>query len=113
MRGKSYLSLGNMSMGIVGSQVDPAFFERFLGMRVEHVDMVEFARRIEKSIFDDEEFRRAMSWVKTNCREGKDHNPPDMQMSREQKQKAWEWSVKMALIGRDLMVGNPRLEAIG
>jgi L-fucose/D-arabinose isomerase len=113
MRGKSYLSLGNMSMGIAGSQVNPAFFERFLGMRVEHVDMVEFVRRIERGIFDPQEFARAMAWVNANCPEGKDYNSPDMQLSADAKAKAWEWSVKMALIGRDLMVGNPRLEALG
>ena len=113
MRGKSYLSLGNMSMGIAGSQVDPAFFERFLGIRVEHVDMVEFVRRIERGIFDPEEFAKAMAWVKKNCPEGKDYNTPDMQLSPDAKAKAWEWSVKMALIARDLMVGNSRLDALG
>jgi L-fucose isomerase len=113
MRGKSYLSLGNMSMGIAGSQVDPAFFERFLGIRVEHVDMVEFVRRIERGIFDPAEFAKAMKWVRKNCPEGKDYNAPDMQLSAEAKAKAWEWSIKMAMIGRDLMVGNPRLAELG
>ncbi len=113
MRGRSYLSLGNVSMGIAGSQVEPGFFERYLGMRVETVDMVEFVRRVERGIFDDHEYRRAMTWVKDNCREGKDWNPPEMQLSPEQNARAWEWSVKMALIGRDLMIGNPRLEQMG
>ena len=113
MRGKSYLSLGNMSMGIAGSQVDPAFFERFLGVRVEHVDMVEFIRRIERGIFDPDEFAKAIQWVRKNCREGKDYNAPDMQLSAEQKARAWEWSVKMAIIARDMMIGNPRLEELG
>ncbi len=113
MRGKSYLSVGNMSMGIAGSQVDPAFFERFLGIRIEHVDMVEFVRRVERGIFDPGEFAKAMRWVSRNCREGKDYNAPDMQLSPEQKAKAWEWVVKMTLIARDMMVGNPRLEELG
>src|SRR5512136_2364635 len=45
MRGQSYLSMGGTSMGIVGSIVDHAFFERYLGMRVECVDMSELSRR--------------------------------------------------------------------
>jgi L-fucose/D-arabinose isomerase len=113
MRGRSYLSMGSVSMGIAGSIVDPAMFENFLGMRVESVDMVEFVRRIERGIYDPDEFSRAMDWVKANCPEGEDHNPPDKQRTREQKDGDWELSVKMALIARDLMVGNPRLADIG
>lgn len=113
MRSKSYLSLGNISMGIMGSSVNHDVFERYLGMRIMTVDMVEFVRRIERTIYNEDEFARAMTWVKANCREGTDHNKPDMRMSRQQKQKTWEWSVKMALIARDMMVGNPHLETIG
>jgi L-fucose isomerase len=113
LRGKSYLSLGNVSMGIAGSQVNPEFFERYLGMRVETVDMVEFARRIERGIYDEEEFRLAAAWVKEHCREGKDYNAAADKLSSEANQRAWDWSVKMAMIGRDLMVGNPRLAELG
>jgi L-fucose isomerase len=113
VRGKSYLSMGAVSMGIAGSIVDPSFFESYLGMRVESVDMAEFARRIEEGIYDAEEFERALAWVKEKCPEGKDHNPPAQQRSREQKDEDWAVSVKMALIARDLMVGNPRLEELG
>jgi L-fucose isomerase len=113
MRGKSYLSLGGVSMGIAGSIVDQAFFESYLGMRVEAVDMTEFVRRIDEEIYDPDEFPRALSWVKENCREGRDHNPPEKQRSREQKDRDWEFVVKMAMIARDLMVGNPRLEELG
>jgi L-fucose/D-arabinose isomerase len=113
LRGTSYLSLGNVSMGIAGSQVQPDFFERYLGMRVETADMVEFARRIERGIYDEEEFRRAWAWVKDHCREGKDYNAAADKLSAEENQRAWEWSVKMALIGRDLMIGNPRLADLG
>ena len=56
MRGKSYLSLGGVSMGIAGSIVDQPFFERYLGMRVETVDMTEFTRRMEEGIYDPDEF---------------------------------------------------------
>ncbi|MBT4503915.1 MAG: L-fucose isomerase, partial [Gemmatimonadetes bacterium] len=113
MRGKSYLSMGSVSMGIAGSIVDQAMFENFLGMRVEVVDMVEFVRRIEENIYDPDEFQKALAWVKANCPEGEDHNPPEKQRSREQKDRDWEISVKMALIARDLMVGNPRLAELG
>jgi len=113
MRGKSYLSLGGTSMGIAGSIVDQSFFEKYLGMRVEAVDMSEFSRRLEEGIFDPEEFKKALKWTKEKCNEGKDHNPPELQRSREQKDQDWETVVKMTMIGRDLMVGNPGLEAIG
>lgn len=113
MRGKSYLSLGGVSMGIAGSIVDQPFFEQYLGMRVEVADMSEFIRRIEEGIYDLEEYQRALKWVKTYCREGKEYNPPAMQRSREQKDKDWETVVKMTLIARDLMIGNPRLAELG
>jgi L-fucose isomerase len=113
MRGKSYLSLGGVSMGIAGSIVDQAFFESYLGMRVEAVDMTEFVRRIDEEIYNPEEFSRALAWVKENCREGRDHNPPEKQRSRKQKDQDWEFVTKMAMIARDLMVGNPRLEKLG
>ena len=113
MRGKSYLAMGGVSMGIVGSIVDQPLFEEYLGMRVETVDMSEFTRRMEEVIYDPEEFERALVWVKENCPEGKDYNPPQNQRTREQKDADWEISVKMALIARDLMVGNPRLAELG
>jgi L-fucose isomerase len=113
MRGKSYLAIGGTSMGIAGSIVDPAFFESYLGMRSEMVDMSEVLRRIEEGIYDPEEFERAMAWVKENCPEGKDYNPPEKQHSRERKDASWEFSVKMALIVRDLMTGNPKLADMG
>jgi L-fucose isomerase len=113
MRGKSYLSMGGVSMGIAGSIVDQSLFEAYLGMRVEAVDMSEFVRRIDEEIYDKEEFERAVAWVKENCREGKDCNPPEQQRSRAQKDEDWATSVKMAMIARDLMVGNPQLGALG
>ena len=113
LRGKSYLALGGVSMGIVGSIVDQAFFEGYLGMRVETADMSEFTRRIEEGIYDPEEYRRALAWTKAKCKEGREYNPANRQRTRQQKDQDWETVVKMALIGRDLMVGNPRLEALG
>jgi L-fucose/D-arabinose isomerase len=113
LRGKSYLSLGSVSMGIAGSIVDQSFLESYLGMRVESVDMSEFVRRIDEGIYDQEEFTRALAWVKANCKEGRDHNAPELQLSRAQKDQGWETVVKMAIIARDLMIGNPRLAELG
>ncbi len=109
MRGKTYLSLGNVSMGIAGSMVNHDFFEKYLGMRVMCVDMSEFTRRIEEEIYDKSEFKRALEWVKQNCKEGADTNPKHLRLGRKQLDQVWETCVKMALIGRDLMIGNPAL----
>jgi L-fucose isomerase len=113
MRGKSYLSMGSVAMGIAGSIVNPDFFESYLGMRCESVDESEFIRRIEEEIYDKDEFKRAISWVKENCKEGPDLNDPDKRKSRAQLDKDWEFCVKMAIIARDLMIGNPKLGAAG
>lgn len=111
MRGKSYLSVGGVSMGIAGSIVDQNFIEDTLGMRVECVDMTEVVRRIEEKIYDEDEFKRALAWVKRNCPEGKDYN----KKSRSKQRKNWEWEfvTKSAIIVRDLMIGNPRLKKLG
>jgi L-fucose/D-arabinose isomerase len=113
MRGTSYLSMGSVSMGIAGSMVDAGFFREYLGMRTEFVDMTEFVRRINENIYDVGEFSRAIKWVRENCREGEDRNPASKQRSREQKDRDWEFVVKMTLIARDLMVGNGKLAGAG
>ena len=113
MRGKSYLSVGGVSMGIAGSIVDQSFFEEYLGMRVEAVDMSELVRRMDEKIYDETEFNSALSWVKAHCKEGKDCNPPAQQRSPQAKAKEWETVVKMTLIIRDLMQGNSRLGELG
>lgn len=111
MKGKSYLSMGSVSMGIAGSIVREDFFQDYLGMRNEYVDMSEFIRRMNLEIYDREEFRRALAWTKKYCKEGKDLNRKPR--TREQKDKDWETVVKMAIIARDLMVGNPGLKDLG
>ena len=113
MRGKSYLSIGGTSMGIAGSIVDDAFFERYLGMRVETVDMSELTRRMNEGIYDKAEYTRALAWTRANCPEGADRNKPHRQRSREQKDADWETVVKMTMIGRDLLTGNSRLDDLG
>lgn len=109
MKGKSYLQIGSVCMGIAGSAIDTDFFEKYLGMRVESVDEVEVLRRIEEGIFDKEEYERALSWTKKYCPEGLDKNPVKVQKSREQKDKDWEFVIKTACIIRDLMNGNQKL----
>ncbi|MEI6085923.1 MAG: L-fucose isomerase, partial [Verrucomicrobiota bacterium] len=113
MRGKSYASIGGTSMGIAGSVVDTAFFEAYLGMRVMFVDEIERVRRMERGIYDPKEYAKALAWVKANCPEGPDVNDPKKFRSREVKDKEWEICVKMALITRDLMIGNPKLAELG
>ncbi|WP_113672290.1 L-fucose isomerase [Vallitalea guaymasensis] len=113
MKGKSYLSLGSVSMGIAGSVVNPAFFKDYLGMRNEYVDMSEFIRRMDNKIYDPVEYEKAIKWVKENCVEGEDRNDKELMHTREQKDQEWETVVKMTLIAKDLMVGNPRLAELG
>jgi L-fucose/D-arabinose isomerase len=113
MRGKSYLSMGGTSMGIAGSVVDTAMWEKWLGMRVEAIDMTEFVGRMSKGQYDPAEYQTALAWVKENCPEGKDYNSPATTRTRAQIDQEWEDSVKMALIARDLMVGNPKLAEMG
>jgi L-fucose isomerase len=100
-------------MGIAGSIVDQPFFEDYLGMRVETIDMTEFLRRMDRGIYDMSEYERALAWTRENCREGKDWNALEKQRSREQKDRDWETCVKMALVARDLMNGNPKLAEMG
>ena len=109
MRGKSYLQIGSICMGIGGSIIDPAFIEEYLGMRVESVDEVEVIRRMSEGIYDKAEFERALKWTKEKCIEGFDKNREDIQKTREEKDADWEFVVKMMCIIKDLMNGNENL----
>lgn len=119
MRGKSYLQIGAVTMGIAGSIIDPNFMEEYLGMRVESVDEVEIIRRMTEGIYDHGEYEKALSWTKSHCREGFDKNPEFVKRSDEQKERDWEFVVKMMCIIKDLMNGNSHLpegreeEAVG
>lgn len=119
MRGKSYLQIGSVTMGIGGSIMNPDFFEEYLGMRVESIDEVEIIRRMTEGIYDHDEYTKALSWTKSNCPEGFDKNPPNVQRNDEQKERDWEFVVKMMCIIKDLMNGNDNLpegceeEAVG
>ena len=109
MRGKSYLQIGSICMGIGGSIIDPAFIEEYLGMRVESVDEVEIIRRMTEGIYDEAEFQKALAWTKEKCKEGFDKNPVEVQKSAKEKEQDWEFVVKMMCIIKDLMNGNANL----
>ncbi len=109
MRGKSYLQIGSVTMGIGGSIIDPAFIEEYLGMRVESIDEVEIIRRMSEGIYDKEEYEKALAWTKEHCKEGLDKNPEFVRASDEKKAEAWEFIVKMMCIIKDLYNGNPKL----
>lgn len=111
MRDKSYLSVGGVAMGIASSIVDTNFFQEYLGMRNESVDMSEIIRRVNEGIYDKAEYERALKWTLENCKinEGDDHNKPEIQSDRKRKDEEWEFIVKMAMIIRDLMIGNPEI----
>ena len=114
MRGKSYLSIGAVCMGIAGSIVNPDFFEDYLGMRCEGIDEVEIIRRMDRGIYDHEEFEKALAWAKVHCKENEDIcNRPDLKKTREEKDADWAFAIKMALIIRDLLQGNPKLKEMG
>ncbi|MDR0700779.1 MAG: L-fucose isomerase, partial [Tannerella sp.] len=115
MRGKSYLAIGSVSMGIAGSIVNPDFLREYLGIRAEYVDCSEILRRVKQEIFDREEFEKAMEWTRRNCmaNEGEDFNRESIRSSGKQKDEDWAFVVKMTLIMRDLMIGNEKLEEMG
>ena len=116
MRGRSYLQMGSVCMGIAGSIVDPDFFQEYLGMRNESVDLTEIIRRMDEGIYDHEEYERAMAWTEKNTKinEGDDFkNRPEKRKTREQKDSDWKFVVKMTIIMRDLMIGNPKLKEMG
>lgn len=115
MRGESYLSIGSVCMGIAGSMVNADFLQEYLGMRTEYVDSSEIIRRIEKDIYDKNEFEKAVEWVEKNCKPNElpDHNPNQLKRNRKQKDEDWEYVIKMTIIMRDLMVGNQRLAEMG
>jgi L-fucose isomerase len=115
MRGTSYLAIGSVCMGIAGSMVNADFLQEYLGMRTEYVDSSEIIRRIEKDIYDKEEFGKAVAWVEKNCKPNElpDHNPEHLKRDRKQKDADWEYVIKMTMIMRDLMIGNPKLDEMG
>jgi L-fucose isomerase len=115
MRGKSYLAIGTVSMGIAGSMVNADFLQEYFGMRTEYVDCSEIIRRVQQGIYDEDEYEKALEWAKKKCavNELPDHNPDAIRRSRQEKDEDWAFVVKMTLIMRDLMIGNEKLNELG
>lgn len=119
MKNKAYVNIGGISMGISGSYCDASVFQKYFGIRPEWVDMTEVLRRITLEIYDPAEYEKALSWVKLNCPEGFDCNAgKDLpEIIRRSKvipaDKDWEFIVKMTIIIRDIMFGNPKLDELG
>ncbi|CAP56600.1 L-fucose isomerase [Gluconacetobacter diazotrophicus] len=111
MRGRTYLSIGGVSMGIAGSIVDHAFFRSWLDMRVQAVDMTELRRRLDRKIYDTAELETAQAWADARFRFGIERNarPRDAAGKRE----ILSESLAMTLCIRDMMHGNARLAAMG
>ena len=111
MRGKSYLSVGGTSMGIAGSIVS----QRSVRGLPRH------ARRVGGHDRDRAPHRSGHlrpAGVPRGLRLGAGELPRGRGLQPEEaiaKQKDAEWAfcVKSAMIVRDLMVGNPRLAALG
>ncbi len=114
MRGTSYLSIGSVAMGIAGSIVNPDFFEEYLNMRCESVDETEILRRMDEGIYDPEEYQRARQWVRENLQknQGADVYNGKQGKTPEEQEKIWDFVTKMTMIGRDLMIGNEKLNQI-
>lgn len=113
MRGKAYVGVGSVSMGIAGSFLDPIFMQKYLGVRAEWVDMSEILRRVELGIYDHEEYERELAWIRANCKRGFDPNPPEWQSTPEEEEEQWKFIAKMTLAIRDIMLGNPKLAEMG
>ena len=119
MKNKSYVNLGGVAMGIAGSYCDANFFQKYLGIRPEWVDMTEIIRRITLEIYDHEEYEKALAWVKANCKEGFDcnagkHLPEVITKSKVvPADKDWEFITKMTMVMRDILYGNPKLDELG
>ncbi len=119
MKNKAYVNLGGVAMGIAGSYCDASFFQKYLGIRPEWVDMTEIIRRITLEIYDHEEYDRALAWVKANCKEGFEcnagkHLPEVITKSKVvPADKDWEFITKMTMVMRDILYGNPKLDELG
>lgn len=113
IRGKSYMSLGGVSMGIAGSIVDHGFFEDYLGMKVQAVDMTELRRRMDQKIYDEQELELALSWANEHFKYGQDCNPLEKQRSPAQNREVMRESLLMAICMRDMMQGNEKLAEQG
>jgi len=113
IKGKSYLAMGTVSMGIAGCRPPEQFLADYLGMRTEYIDMIEIDRRIENGIYDTAEYDKAISWAREHLTIGENRNLPANTRTQEEYDRQFEYSIKMVLVARDLMEGNPRLAELG
>lgn len=119
MKNKAYVNLGGVAMGIAGSYCNADMFQKYFGIRAEWVDMTEIVRRITLGIYDEDEYQRALSWVKENCKEGFDCNagkdlPEVITKSKVvPADKDWEFITKMTMVMRDILYGNKKLDEMG
>lgn len=113
MRNRAYCALGSVCMGIAGSFVDGNFLQKYFSLRGEWVDMVEILGRMEKGIYDHDEYEKVLAWIKENCPRGRETNPPHFQSTPEEEEKQWDFTAKMTIIIRDIMLGNPKLAEMG
>jgi L-fucose isomerase len=104
IRGKNYLNIGSVSMGIIGSDSRRNIFQQVLGMGTCNFDMAGIRGRLETGLYDHEEADRAFQFFTTSFRidYGSGKRPvPARELLLE--------NCKIACIVRDLMFGNPRL----
>ena len=119
IKGKAYVNIGGVSMGIAGSYCDASFMQKYLGLRAEWVDLTEVLRRITLEIYDKDEYEKALAWIKANCKEGFDKNagknfPEIIKKSKVvPADKDWEFIAKFTLIVNDILHGNPKLAELG
>ena len=119
MKNKAYVNIGGISMGIAGSYCNADFFQKYLGIRPEWVDMTEIVRRITLEIYDKDEYEKALAWIKANCKEGFDVNagkdlPEIIKKSKVvAPDKDWEFIAKMTIIVNDILYGNKKLDELG
>jgi len=119
MKNKSYVNMGGVSMGIAGSYCDMNMFSKFFGIRAEFVDMTDILRRIHLGIYDPAEYKKALAWIKKNCKEGYDVNAgkklPDIVTGSKvvPADKDWAFIAKLTLVVRDLLYGNEKLKELG
>lgn len=119
MKNKAYVNMGAVSMGIMGSYCDAEMFQKYFGIRAEWCDLTEILRRVTLGIYDPEEYEKALSWIRANCKEGLDCNegknlPEIITKSKVvPADKDWEFIAKMSIIMRDILYGNPKLAELG
>jgi L-fucose isomerase len=104
IRGKNYLSIGGVSMGIIGSDLRRNALLDVFGMGSASFDMSGLNTRINDKFYDEDEVRRAFEWMKASFKfdfgQGERPLPPDELLMQ---------SCRLGVIVKDLMRGNANL----